>query len=1027
MSDSEENPLDDTEVGAKKYVVKTESLIRYGWGDMSLRPYQLVGVNWMIDRYYRGHGCILGDEMGLGKTCQTIAVIAYINGKTKAKHPHLVVCPRSVLENWQVEVKRFTPGLRSQVYLGEKQSRHDLANSIKRDYRQGKLKFDVLISTYEICIKDASFLQSLEWNLLVVDEAHRLKNLDSLLYKTLSQWDFHTSLLLTGTPIQNNLRELYALLSFVSPKKFPTDHHAIFVNKYSNVTEKADDMHHLLRPYLLLRRKNEVLKDLPHKSEIVLTHGISNLQAKLYKGILMKDTELFESNRTGQQPTRLMNILMQLRKCVNHPYLFDGVEPEPFALGEHLVTASSKLVVIDKLLAYLKETGHKVLMFSQMTHMLDILQDYLGYRGYSYERLDGSVRGEERFLAVQSFNKNDDTFIFLLSTRAGGVGINLTSADTVIFVDSDFNPQNDLQAAARAHRIGQTRPVKIIRLTGRHTVEEIILKRAEEKLKLSTAVIKEGEFSLGADKTALFTDDKVKLLDILKYGVDELFGDGDEDRDGGDGADSELDFRKILGPTADGEWQLEEEETGASGDGEGDEEDEGILEDAPQSMYMFEGTDYSKEPTAADKAAFDKMLEAEKAAIEAKVLEDRPSRAKKQSSVFMAGLPDVLRKPRKKLSPEELEQRKKQRMEAAERRAKETEEQEMRRAQALRKKKEEMWKKNKYESCNIELDYDEDGDSDDEVAAADDDDDDDGDVSSRDIKYVSGDVTKPRQTDRIHNIIVHCADDSGNWGKGGLFSAIAARSSLPEQQYTLAGKMQDLALGDCHLVPVDDETGRKDGHDWLGLIIAQHRDRKNNLSGIKLSALRYGLEKVYKKAKELTASVHLPRIGHDTPGFNWYGTEKLIKKHLATKGVPTYIYYFPRQHQKRKGSLSNDAPKVKASRSDADVGPSTSGVGKKAPQGLLDIFSGTAIYLHRPQMPEVQYKNYKRYILAYNGDVDTSVSSSTSHIVIAQDCDVKAIGEVSGENLDIPVVTTEWLDDCLQKRKLIKTDDYAID
>ncbi|WAR03360.1 CHD1L-like protein [Mya arenaria] len=734
MSDSEENPLDDTEVGAKKYVVKTEN--------MSLRPYQLVGVNWMIDRYYRGHGCILGDEMGLGKTCQTIAVIAYINGKTKAKHPHLVVCPRSVLENWQVEVKRFTPGLRSQVYLGEKQSRHDLANSIKRDYRQGKLKFD-------ICIKDASFLQSLEWNLLVVDEAHRLKNLDSLLYKTLSQWDFHTSLLLTGTPIQNNLRELYALLSFVSPKKFPTDHHAIFVNKYSNVTEKgtADDMHHLLRPYLLLRRKNEVLKDLPHKSEIVLTHGISNLQAKLYKGILMKDT---------------------------------GVEPEPFALGEHLVTASSKLVVIDKLLAYLKETGHKVLMFSQMTHMLDILQDYLGYRGYSYERLDGSVRGEERFLAVQSFNKNDDTFIFLLSTRAGGVGINLTSADTVIFVDSDFNPQNDLQAAA----------LKIIRLTGRHTVEEIILKRAEEKLKLSTAVIKEGEFSLGADKTALFTDDKVKLLDILKYGVDELFGDGDEDRDGGDGADSELDFRKILGPTADGEWQLEEEETGASGDGEGDEEDEGILEDAPQSMYMFEGTDYSKEPTAADKAAFDKMLEAEKAAIEAKVLEDRPSRAKKQSSVFMA-------------------------------------------------------------------------------------------------------------------------DDSGNWGKGGLFSAIAARSSLPEQQYTLAGKMQDLALGDCHLVPVDDETGRKDGHDWLGLIIAQHRDRKNNLSGIKLSALRYGLEKVYKKAKELTASVHLPRIGHDTPGFNWYGTEKLIKKHLATKGVPTYIYYFPRQHQKRKGSLSNDAPKVK--------------------------------------------------------------------------------------------------------------------
>jgi len=169
------------------------------------------------------------------------------------------------------------------------------------------------------------------------------------------------------------------------------------------------------------------------------------------------------------------------------------VEPEPFELGEHLVDASGKLQVIDQLLVFLKARGHKVLMFSQMARMLDIIQDYLGYRGYSYERLDGSVRGEERYLAIQNFNETEETFIFLLSTRAGGQGLNLMSADTVIFVDNDFNPQNDLQAAARAHRIGQTRPVKVIRLVARSTVEEIVLKRADDKLKLTNTVIEGGK------------------------------------------------------------------------------------------------------------------------------------------------------------------------------------------------------------------------------------------------------------------------------------------------------------------------------------------------------------------------------------------------------------------------------------------------------------------------------------------------------------------------------------------------------
>lgn len=460
MGDSEENGK------IHKYIESPKDLTPCGWGAMKLRPYQIAGVNWMIDRYYHGDGCILGDEMGLGKTCQLIAVLAYIHSKKTDNHPSLVISPLSVLRNWQDEIKRFAPGLKAFVYVGDKEKREETAQQIRSDRAKGKLKFQVLITTYEVCLKDASFLQRFSWHLLVFDEAHRLKNMESLLHKTLVTWHFEKRYLLTGTPVQNNLKELYALLSFISQAKFDPNKCDNFVEKFSDMEESgAKKLHKLLQPLLLRRTKNVVLKDLPEKSEVILTHGISKLQAKLYKGILMKDVDVFSEfgSYGNKQQNSLMNILMQLRKCVNHPYLFDGVEPEPFVLGDHLIEASGKLVLIDKMLQYLKSSGHKVLLFSQMTHMLDILQDYLGYRGYMYERLDGSVRGEERFLAVQNFNENDETFVFLLSTRAGGQGINLTSADTVIFVDSDFNPQNDLQAAARAHRIGQTRPVKIVR------------------------------------------------------------------------------------------------------------------------------------------------------------------------------------------------------------------------------------------------------------------------------------------------------------------------------------------------------------------------------------------------------------------------------------------------------------------------------------------------------------------------------------------------------------------------------------
>ncbi|KAL3857047.1 hypothetical protein ACJMK2_011746, partial [Sinanodonta woodiana] len=830
----------------KKYINDISELSKCGWGGLSLRTYQLAGTNWLINCYYQEHGCILGDEMGLGKTCQTIALIVYLHHHEKSSKPSLVVCPRSVLENWEQEFKRFAPGLNVKCYIGDKDKRTEIAMDIKADRSKGIKPFEVLLTTYEICLKDYLFLGKLPWHVLAVDEAHRLKNQDSQLFQTLSLWKFREPVLLTGTPVQNNLDELYSLLSFVHSERFPAWKREKFLNKYSNVDEEEDvsELHKLLKPYLLRRTKSAVLKDLPKKSEIVIYHGITKLQRDLYKAILTKDIDLFDCGSSSYSGgTRsLMNILMQLRKCVNHPYLFDGVEPEPFELGEHLVESSGKLILIDCLLKYLKSTGHKVLMFSQMTHMLDVLQDYMGYRGYTYERLDGSVRGEERFLAVQNFNQNEETFVFLLSTKAGGQGLNLTGADTVIFVDSDFNPQNDLQAAARAHRIGQTRPVKIIRLIGQNTVEEIILKRAEIKLKLSEKVIEEGEFSLGMSKQGrqeLITDDKVKLQDILKFGVNELLNEENS-------CSAVIDFVKILGPSVDGEWQLSEATVAEQSTSESmgkeekseDEEEENV--EPPQSMYMFEGMDYSKEPTAADIKAFEELVAAERAALELKATAEKGLR-KRQTTVLMGPLPEIIRKPRKKLTAEELEERKKKRQENAERRAKEEEDKE-------RKRKEELWRANSYTSCNISIESDSDQEEEEEAKEEKERNEEEGEVpiqpTKRDIHYVIGDVTHPQDTGSDINIIVHCADDSGKWGRGGIFTAITARSELPQQKYDLAGWMKDLELGDCHLFPMDDKNV-----EMLGLIIAQHRDRKNNLSGIHLSALSQGLKRIYHVAK----------------------------------------------------------------------------------------------------------------------------------------------------------------------------------
>ncbi|XP_022305018.2 chromodomain-helicase-DNA-binding protein 1-like isoform X2 [Crassostrea virginica] len=1011
ISDSDEDDASLTE----KYVKNNDILKKYGWADLPLRQYQLSGVNWLIHCTKKGHGAILGDEMGLGKTCQTIAFLTYLK---KSNQQSLVVCPRSVLENWAEEFKRFSPLLKIQSYVGEKDKRAELAASIKHDLKKRKEPFDILLTTYELCLKDDAFLSSIPWRVIVVDEAHRLKNSESLLYQTLSDWELEFRVLLTGTPVQNNLQELYSLLSFVAPRNFRLSGQEKFVKKYQDVTNNkgASELHDLLKPFLLRRTKEAVLKDLPKKSEIVMYHGISKVQKKLYKAILTKDISIFaDTNRPGGGSPRLMNILMQLRKCVNHPYLFDGIEPEPFELGEHLVEASGKLVLIDRLLGYLQSTGHKVLMFSQMTHMLDILQDYLGYREYTYERLDGSVRGEERFLAVQNFNKNSETFVFLLSTKAGGQGLNLVGADTVVFIDSDFNPQNDLQAAARAHRIGQTRPVKVIRLVGRNTVEEIILKRAEEKLKLTEKVIEEGEFSLGLNKQSLFTDKHVPLQDILKYGVDTLLNDDDS-------TDTNIDFAKILGPSVGGEWQVEEEASTSN-----DQETEGSMEEGPSSMYEFEGVDYAKEPSAADRKAFDDLLSTEQLLLEEEVSGERSLRRK--NSLVLGPLADTSRRAKKQLTPEEIEERNKKRKETLERKAREAEERAKKKVEQQKRKLEELWKANSYVSSCVKFDRDDDEDSEDEESSGlrlDEEEDDDKGKTSRAIHYVSGDVTHPVQNNASVNLIIHCTDDSGWWGKGGVFTALSKRSHSVEKQYELAAKMKDVSIGDCHLISIDDKEDSSDTEDWVCLIIAQHRDKRNNsLSGIKLSALKEGLKMVYKLARARKASVHLPRIGHDTPGFNWYGTERLIRKLLSSRGIPTYIYYYPRKQRavKRKSEdTSEDNKNTNKKRLSSNL-PTT--VNGSSSRKLADIFTGMCIYLHPSNLPSDSLKQYRRQIIAYDGDVVKEYSSKkTTHVIAVSNCE-KATADWLRSKVQCPVLTFDWLDSCLQKGKIVPIQSYT--
>ncbi|XP_030746084.1 chromatin-remodeling complex ATPase chain Iswi [Sitophilus oryzae] len=560
---------------------KTKAMIRFDTSPFfikngEMRDYQVRGLNWMISLYENGINGILADEMGLGKTLQTISLLGFMKHYKNTAGPHIVIVPKSTLSNWMNEFKKWCPSLRAVCLIGDQEAR----NTFIRDIMMPG-EWDVCVTSYEMCIKEKSVFKKFNWRYMVIDEAHRIKNEKSKLSEILREFKTSNRLLLTGTPLQNNLHELWALLNFLLPDVFNSaDDFDSWFNTNQCLGDNAlvERLHAVLKPFLLRRLKAEVEKRLKPKKELKVYVGLSKMQREWYTKVLLKDIDIV--NGAGKvEKMRLQNILMQLRKCTNHPYLFDGAEPgPPYTTDEHLVYNCGKMSILDKLLPKLQEQGSRVLIFSQMTRMLDILEDYCHWRQYHYCRLDGQTPHEDRQRQINEYNEDGSLkFIFMLSTRAGGLGINLATADVVIIYDSDWNPQMDLQAMDRAHRIGQKKQVRVFRFITENTVEEKIVERAEVKLRLDKLVIQQGRL---VDSKAQ-TLNKDEMLSMIRHGANHVFASKDSEI-------TEEDIDSILE-----RGEVKTQALAQKMETMGESSLRNFTVDTPtESVYKFEGEDY---------------------------------------------------------------------------------------------------------------------------------------------------------------------------------------------------------------------------------------------------------------------------------------------------------------------------------------------------------------------------------------------------------------------------------------------------
>lgn len=529
------------------YVSKQPDLLN---DRMHLTSYQMLGLNWLLLMHNQDVNGILADEMGLGKTVQAIAFLAYLKQISMAG-PHLIVVPSSVLDNWKQEFQAWWPDVQMICYHGSQDSRRELRLQILNDEID---EFDVMITTYNMVTsssEDRGFFKRLEFHYVVFDEAHMLKNMASQRYQHLMKVKAPRRLLLTGTPLQNNLVELMSLLIFAMPHMFSgkTEHIKLMFssvsktegNKSTYEKDRIDHAKQIMKPFVLRRLKKDVLQDLPAKIDETRLCPMTEDQANKYKSLIATFSAEFDSKQDKEKDkdkdkdkettSSGTGMMMQLRRAANHPLLLKrfydddkllkmskAILKEPthcesdpnlvfedmsvmsdfelhklcktykslksYALSDENVLNSGKFNVLDSLLPTLIQEGHRILLFSQFTMVLDIVEEYMNIKKYKFLRLDGQVPVPERQQLIDQFNSDSSIFVFLLSTRAGGLGINLTAADTVILHDIDFNPYNDKQAEDRCHRVGQVKDVSVIRLISENTIEEGILQRAKEKLKL---------------------------------------------------------------------------------------------------------------------------------------------------------------------------------------------------------------------------------------------------------------------------------------------------------------------------------------------------------------------------------------------------------------------------------------------------------------------------------------------------------------------------------------------------------------
>lgn len=482
-----------------------------------LKEYQIKGLEWLVSLFNNNLNGILADEMGLGKTIQTIALVTYLMEKKKVNGPFLIIVPLSTLSNWVLEFEKWAPSVVVVSYKGSPAGRRAIQSQMRAT------KFNVLLTTYEYVIKDKGVLAKLQWKYMIIDEGHRMKNHHCKLTQVLNtHYLAPHRLLLTGTPLQNKLPELWALLNFLLPSIFKScsTFEQWFNAPFATTGEKVElneeetiliirRLHKVLRPFLLRRLKKEVESQLPDKVEYIIKCDMSGLQKVLYKHMQSKGVLLTDGSEKGKQgkggAKALMNTIVQLRKLCNHPFMFQAIEEKycehvgtqgsGVITGPDLYRASGKFELLDRILPKLKATNHRVLLFCQMTQLMTIMEDYLSWRGFMYLRLDGTTKAEDRGDLLKKFNDpGSEYFLFLLSTRAGGLGLNLQAADTVIIFDSDWNPHQDLQAQDRAHRIGQKNEVRVLRLMTVNSVEERILAAARYKLNMDEKVIQAGMF-----------------------------------------------------------------------------------------------------------------------------------------------------------------------------------------------------------------------------------------------------------------------------------------------------------------------------------------------------------------------------------------------------------------------------------------------------------------------------------------------------------------------------------------------------